>query len=64
MIRGISDRGESTEVCDMKGLLTLYGDESAFVNASPEYIAREMAAWQAFDDAARGGRRGDRVRRP
>jgi hypothetical protein len=37
----------------MKVLLTLYGDESAFVNATPEEIAREMAAWQAFDDAAR-----------
>ena len=37
----------------MKVLLTLYGDETAFVNASPEYIAREMAAWQAYDDAAR-----------
>jgi hypothetical protein len=37
----------------MKVLLTLYGDETAFVNATPEYIAREMAAWQAFDDAAR-----------
>jgi hypothetical protein len=37
----------------MKVLLTLYGDETEFANASPEYIAREMAAWQAFDDAAR-----------
>jgi hypothetical protein len=37
----------------MKVLLTLYGDESAFVNASPEFIAREMADWQAFDEAAR-----------
>jgi hypothetical protein len=37
----------------MKVLLTLYGDESAFVNATPEFIAREMAAWQAFDEAAR-----------
>ena len=37
----------------MKVLLTLYGDETAFVNASPEYIAREMAAWQEFDEAAR-----------
>jgi hypothetical protein len=37
----------------MKVLLTLYGDESAFVNASPEFIAHEMAAWQAFDEAAR-----------
>jgi hypothetical protein len=37
----------------MKFLLTLYGDETEFANASPEYIAREMAAWQAFDDAAR-----------
>jgi hypothetical protein len=37
----------------VKVLLTLYGDETAFVNATPEEIAREMAAWQAFDDAAR-----------
>jgi hypothetical protein len=37
----------------MKVLLTLYGDETAFVNATPEYIAREMADWQAFDEAAR-----------
>jgi len=37
----------------MKVLLTLYGDETAFVDASPEYIAREMAAWQEFDEAAR-----------
>jgi hypothetical protein len=37
----------------MKVLLTLFGDETAFVNASPEDIAREMAAWQAFDEAAR-----------
>jgi hypothetical protein len=37
----------------MKVLLTLYGDETAFVNATPEFIAREMADWQAFDKAAR-----------
>jgi hypothetical protein len=37
----------------MKVLLTLFGDETAFVNASPEDIAREMSAWQAFDEAAR-----------
>jgi hypothetical protein len=37
----------------MKVLLTLFGDETAFVNASPEEIGREMAAWQAFDEAAR-----------
>jgi hypothetical protein len=37
----------------MKVLLTLYGDETAFVNATPEYIAREMAAWTEFDEAAR-----------
>jgi hypothetical protein len=37
----------------MKVLLTLYGDETEFANASPEFIAREMAAWQAFDEAAR-----------
>ena len=35
----------------MKMLLTLYGDETAFVNAEPEFVAREMAAWQAFDCA-------------
>jgi hypothetical protein len=39
----------------MKFLLTLYGDETAFVNGAPEFIAREMADWQAFDDAARAG---------
>ena len=37
----------------MKVLLALFGDETAFVNASPEDISREMAAWQAFDEAAR-----------
>jgi hypothetical protein len=37
----------------MKFLLTLYGDETAFVNAAPEFIAREMADWTAFDEAAR-----------
>ena len=37
----------------MKVLLTLYGDETEFANASPEFIARELAAWQAFDEAAR-----------
>jgi hypothetical protein len=37
----------------MKVLLTLFGDETAFVNASPEDIARELSAWQAFDEAAR-----------
>ena len=38
----------------MKVFLTLYGDETAFVNATLEYIAREMVAWQEFDEAARG----------
>jgi hypothetical protein len=39
--------------CEMKVLLTLYGDETAYVNPSPEFIAREMADWVAFDQAAR-----------
>jgi hypothetical protein len=37
----------------MKVLMTLYGDETEFANASPEYIAREMGAWQAYEEAAR-----------
>ena len=36
----------------MKVLLTLYGDETTW-ETEPEDIARAMAAWQAFDDAAR-----------
>jgi hypothetical protein len=36
----------------MKVLLTLYGEETAS-EFSPEDIGRSMAAWQAFDEAAR-----------
>jgi hypothetical protein len=37
----------------MKVLLTLYGEERGAEAFSPEQGAREMAAWQAFDEAAR-----------
>jgi hypothetical protein len=37
----------------MKVLLTLYGEERAAEEFSPEAGAQEMAAWQAFDEAAR-----------
>ena len=37
----------------MKVLLTLYGEERGAEAFSPEEGAREMAAWQAFDEAAR-----------
>jgi hypothetical protein len=37
----------------MKVLLTLYGDETLERDAPPEEIGRTMAAWQAFDEAAR-----------
>jgi len=37
----------------MKVLLTLYGEERAAEEFSPEEGAAEMAAWQAFDEAAR-----------
>ena len=37
----------------MKVLLTLYGEERAAEEFSPEEGAAEMAAWQAFDQAAR-----------
>ena len=37
----------------MKVLLTLYGEERAAQDFSPEEGAAEMAAWQAFDSAAR-----------
>jgi hypothetical protein len=36
----------------MKVLLTLYGDETTW-ETEPEAIGQAMAAWQAFDDAAR-----------
>src|SRR5919197_4911015 len=38
----------------MKFLLTLYGEERGAEEFSPEEAEREMAAWQAFDQAARG----------
>jgi hypothetical protein len=37
----------------MKVLLTLYGEERGPEEFSPEESASEMAAWQAFDEAAR-----------
>src|SRR5215510_7985854 len=37
----------------MKFLLTLYGEERGREEFSAEDAAREMAAWQAFDEAAR-----------
>jgi hypothetical protein len=37
----------------MKFLLTLYGEERGREEFSPEEAQREMAAWQAFDQAAR-----------
>src|SRR5262249_58048023 len=39
--------------CEMKVLLTLYGVERAAEEFSPEDGAAQMAAWQAFDEAAR-----------
>jgi hypothetical protein len=42
-----------TEVFDMKVLLTLYGEERPAQDFSPEQGEAEMAAWQAFDEAAR-----------
>jgi hypothetical protein len=38
---------------EMKVLLTLYGEEKGPQDFTPEESAQEMAAWQAFDDAAR-----------
>jgi hypothetical protein len=37
----------------MKVLLTLYGEERGAEEFTPEQGAAEMAAWQAFDEAAR-----------
>jgi hypothetical protein len=37
----------------MKFLLTLYGEERGAEEFSPDEAEREMAAWQAFDEAAR-----------
>jgi hypothetical protein len=53
MIRGIGDRGELHGGVDMKFLLTLYGEERAAEDFSPEESEQSMAAWQAFDEAAR-----------
>jgi hypothetical protein len=54
MIRGIGDRGDvKRRASDMKVLLTLYGEERPAEDFSPEDGAAEMAAWQAFDEAAR-----------
>jgi hypothetical protein len=36
----------------MRVLLTLYGDATTW-ETEPEHIARAMAAWQAYDEAAR-----------
>jgi hypothetical protein len=43
----------STEVPEMKVLLTLYGEERPAADFSPEEGAAEMAAWAEFDQAAR-----------
>jgi hypothetical protein len=43
----------STEVRDMKVLLTLYGEERPAQDFSPEEGEAEMKAWAAFDVAAR-----------
>jgi hypothetical protein len=53
MIRGIGDRGDVNGGVDMKVLLTLYGEERPAHEFSPEEGAAEMAAWAAFDEAAR-----------
>jgi hypothetical protein len=37
----------------MKVLLTLYGDETMERDSSPEEVARVMAAWAEFGEAAR-----------
>jgi hypothetical protein len=37
----------------MKVLLTVFGDEAAFADASPEEMRQATADWQAYDDAAR-----------
>jgi hypothetical protein len=53
MIRGTVIAATSTEVSNMKVLLTLYGEERPAQDFTPEEGAAEMAAWQAFDEAAR-----------
>jgi hypothetical protein len=35
----------------MKYLLTIYGDESGYIDAAPEDIAREMGDYESFDKA-------------
>jgi hypothetical protein len=52
MIRGKVVAANPDGGAGMKVLLTLYGEETAS-EFSPEEIGRSMAAWQAFDDAAR-----------
>ena len=37
----------------MKVLLTVYGDEAEFENASPEQMRQAMVAWDEYDKAAR-----------
>jgi hypothetical protein len=53
MIRGTGDRGDVNGRSEMKVLLTLYGEERGPQDFTPEQSAAEMAAWQAFDEAAR-----------
>jgi hypothetical protein len=53
MIRDTGDRGDVNGGVDMKVLLTLYGEERPAQDFSPEEGAAEMAAWAAFDAAAR-----------
>jgi hypothetical protein len=53
MIRDTGDRGDVNGGVDMKVLLTLYGEERPAQDFSPEEGEAEMAAWAAFDEAAR-----------
>jgi hypothetical protein len=53
MIRGTGDRGEANGGVVMKVLLTLYGEERGPESFTPEESAEAMAAWAAFDKAAR-----------
>ena len=53
MIRDTVFAATSTEVLEMKVLLTLYGEERPAQDFSPEEGEAEMAAWGAFDAAAR-----------
>jgi hypothetical protein len=52
MIRGTGDRGEPTEVRDMKVLITMYGDEALKDVDTPEGIMRTMQGWGEFGEAA------------